>query len=93
MDWKEQISDFKTFLKLEKSLSENSIEAYINDVLKLTTFLEMRNIDLPPESIELSHLKEFIQWFNELGLSARSQARVISGYQGFLQVSPSGGYY
>jgi len=83
MDWKEQISDFKTFLKLEKSLSENSIEAYINDVIKLTTFMEMRNIDLPPENIELSHLKEFIQWFNELGLSARSQARVISGIKAF----------
>lgn len=83
IDWKEHISGFKTFLKLEKSLSENSIEAYINDVLKLCTFIEMRNLNLPPASIELSHLKEFIQWFNELGLSARSQARVISGIRAF----------
>jgi integrase/recombinase XerD len=83
MDWKQQISGFKTFLKLEKSLSENSIEAYISDVLKLASFLEIRNYDLPPESIALSHLKEFIKWFNELGLSARSQARVISGIKAF----------
>ncbi len=83
MDWKQQISGFKTFLKLEKSLSENSIEAYISDVLKLASFLEIRNFDLPPESIALSHLKEFIKWFNELGLSARSQARVISGIKAF----------
>jgi integrase/recombinase XerD len=83
MDWKQQISGFKNFLKLEKSLSENSIEAYISDVLKLASFLEIRNFDLPPESIALSHLKEFIKWFNELGLSARSQARVISGIKAF----------
>src|SRR4030042_4815953 len=83
MDWKQQISGFKTFLKLEKSLSENSIEAYISDVLKLASFLEIRNFDLPPESIALSHLKEFIKWFNELGLSARSQARIISGIKAF----------
>jgi len=83
MDWKQQISGFKTYLKLEKSLSENSIEAYINDVLKLASFLEIRNYNLPPESIALSHLKEFIKWFNELGLSARSQARVISGIKAF----------
>src|SRR4030043_198127 len=83
MDWKKQISGFKNFLKLEKSLSENSIEAYISDVLKFASFLEIRNYDLPPESIALSHLKEFIKWFNELGLSARSQARVISGIKAF----------
>jgi integrase/recombinase XerD len=83
MDWKQEISGFKTYLKLEKSLSENSIEAYINDVLKLASFLGIRNYDLPPESVALSHLKEFIRWFNELGLSARSQARVISGIKAF----------
>lgn len=82
-DWKQYIAGFKTFLKLEKSLSENSIEAYINDVLKLVSFLEIRNFDLSPESVSLVHLKEFIRWFNELGLSSRSQARVISGIKAF----------
>ena len=82
-DWNEYISGFKSFLKLEKSLSGNSIEAYINDVLKLHSFIEMRNLDIPPQCVDLSHLKEFIQWFNEIGLSARSQARVISGIRAF----------
>jgi integrase/recombinase XerD len=83
MDWKFHITGFRTFLKLEKSLSVNSIEAYINDVSKLITYLEIKNCNLPPESITLSNLKEFIKWINELGLSARSQARIISGIKAF----------
>ena len=82
-DWQKEISGFKTFLKLEKSLSGNSIEAYINDVMKLSTFIEIKRLDLAPQDIKLSHLKDFIKWFNELGLSARSQARVISGIRAF----------
>jgi integrase/recombinase XerD len=83
MDWKFHISGFRTFLKLEKSLSVNSIEAYIDDVSKLISFLEIKNYNLPPESITLTYLKEFIKWINELGLSARSQARIISGIKAF----------
>jgi len=83
MDWKSYILGFRTFLKLEKSLSVNSIEAYINDVSKLISFLEIKNCNLPPESITLTNLKEFIKWINELGLSARSQARIISGIKAF----------
>lgn len=83
MDWRSNISGFRAFMKLEKSMSVNSIEAYINDVFKLISFLEIRNYNLPPEDVSLPHLKEFIQWINELGLSARSQARIISGIKAF----------
>lgn len=83
MDWKYHISGFKTFLKLEKSLSVNSIEAYITDVSKLISFLEIKNYNLLPEDISFTNLKEFIKWINELGLSARSQARIISGIKAF----------
>ena len=70
-------------MKLEKSLSANTIEAYINDVSKLISFLEIKNCNLPPESITMTNLKEFIRWINELGLGARSQARIISGIKAF----------
>ncbi len=83
MDWKSYISGFKSFMKLEKSLSDNSIEAYINDLSKLKSFLEIRNYSIPPDEVSLTHLKEFIGWINELGLSARSQARIISGIKAF----------
>lgn len=70
-------------MSLEKSLSENSIEAYLHDVNKLVQFLEFMKYDLSPKEVELKHLQEFVQWVNELGMTATSQARLISGIKGF----------
>ena len=77
MNWETQIKDFKVFLKLEKSLSSHSIEAYTRDVGKFITFLEIRGYELSPSGIELEHLTAFLGWINEMGLSSRSQARII----------------
>ncbi len=70
-------------MSLEKSLSENSIEAYLHDVNKFVQFLEFQKYDLSPKDIQLKHLQEFVQWVNELGMTATSQARLISGIKGF----------
>ena len=83
MNWKVYIQGFKSFLALEKSLSPNSIEAYLHDVEKLVQFLEYKKYNLSPKEIELSHLQDFLKWINELGMSAQSQARIISGIKGF----------
>ena len=83
MKWKIYIQGFKSFLALEKSLSKNSIEAYLHDVAKLEQFLDFKKYDLGPKDIELKHLQEFLKWINELGMSAGTQARVISGIKGF----------
>lgn len=83
MNWNVYIKGFKSFLSLEKSLSENSIEAYIHDVNKLVQFLEFMKYDVSPKDIELKHLQEFVKWVNELGMTATSQARLISGIKGF----------
>ena len=83
MNWNIYIKGFSSFLKLERSLSENSIEAYIHDVEKFVQFLEFKQYALSPTSIELKHLKEFLKWTNELGMGARTQARVISGLKSF----------
>jgi len=83
MNQSDLISGFKTFLKLEKSLADHTIDAYLRDLNKLFSFLEIRNYSIVPENVELLHLKEFINWINELGLSARSQARIISGIKAF----------
>lgn len=83
MNWNIYIKGFSSFLKLERSLSENSIEAYIHDVEKFVQFLEFKQYALSPTSIELKHLKEFLKWTNELGMGARTQARVISGMKSF----------
>jgi integrase/recombinase XerD len=83
MKWQEYISEYISYLKLEKSLSENSIAAYKRDISMLLSFLELRKMIITPAEVELSHLKQFISWVNELGMSARTQARVISGIKSF----------
>jgi integrase/recombinase XerD len=83
MNWKIYIQGFKSFLTLEKSLSTNSIEAYLHDVGKLHQFLEFKKYTLSPKEIELKQLQEFLKWVTELGMTARSQARVISGIKAF----------
>lgn len=82
-DWSSYIYGYKAFLRLEKSLSVNSVEAYVHDVTKFAQFLDYSGLNLPPEKIELHHFKEFLKWINELGMTARTQARVISGIKGF----------
>ena len=83
MNWKIYIQGFKSYLTLEKSLSGNSIEAYEHDVLKLVHFLEIKKYSLSPKEINLKHLQEFLKWIHEFGISATSQARVISGIKSF----------
>ncbi len=83
MNWTVYIKGFRSYLKLEKSLSDNSIEAYLHDVEKLVQFLDYKKYQLAPEKLELHHLQEFVKWVNELGMSAGTQARMISGIKGF----------
>ena len=81
--WNKNIHNFEIFLKLEKSLSPNSVSAYIHDIRMLTQHLEAAHIKKEPVEIELSDLQNFVQWISELGVTPRSQARVISGIKAF----------
>jgi integrase/recombinase XerD len=83
VSWQSYIKEFKVFLQLEKSLSANSIEAYTRDIEKLVSFMQLKDESLSPVDVELHHLSSFIAWVNEIGLSARSQARIISGIKSF----------
>lgn len=83
MNWEESIILFRNFLKLEKSLSNNSITAYETDIRKLVTFLDIKDLNISPNNIKFQNLRDFIEWINELGLNARSQARIISGLKAF----------
>lgn len=85
MNWTPYIKGFSAFLKLERSLSENSIEAYNRDVIKLIQFLDYHQLDLQPSDIKLEVLQDFLKWINQLGMSARSQARIISGLRTFFK--------
>jgi len=83
MKWQSNIRGFKAFLQLEKSLSPNSVEAYVRDVERLAEFLELKNRDISPEAIEQNDFHAFIVWLNEFGIAATSQARFISGIKAF----------
>jgi integrase/recombinase XerD len=79
--WDRYIKDFVSFLKIEKGLSENSIFAYQNDVQKLRDFSEGQQTEAI--NITYDQLKEFVATLYDLGLSARTQARIISGVKQF----------
>ena len=79
--WNRYIKEFVSYLKIEKGLAENSIFAYQNDVAKLHDF--SISIDKNAEQISYNDLKLFIAALYDLGLSARTQARIISGIKQF----------
>jgi integrase/recombinase XerD len=83
MNWKAAISEYKIYLKLERGLSENSIESYLRDVNHLWQFVQMTHGDLDPDKLETEHIREFIRQINELGMKATSQARTLSGIRSF----------
>ncbi|MEI8049552.1 MAG: site-specific tyrosine recombinase XerD [Bacteroidota bacterium] len=83
MIWESYRRGFDAFLRLEKSLSRNSVEAYKRDIEKLTAFLEENNIAVQPAGITLAHLQDFLKWLNQTSLNARSQMRIISGIRAF----------
>jgi len=79
------IQSFKAYLQLEKSLSGHSVQAYLDDVGKFMQYCEIENIGFEPKSIQLHHLTGFISWLHDMGLSATSQARIISGIRAFFR--------
>jgi len=83
MNIQSYLKGFSAYLKLERSLSENSINAYLNDVSKLFEYLQFAKQDATLKAISLKELRDFIIWLNELGAQASTQARVISGIKSF----------
>ncbi len=81
--WEPYKKGFKAWLQLEKSLADNSVEAYLRDIDKLTDFLLATNNKLAPGELELKDLEKFVQWVSELGMTVASQSRIISGLRSF----------
>jgi integrase/recombinase XerD len=81
--WEQHIKHYSNFLKLERSLSPNSVDAYVHDVELLHQFMKMKHALITASKVTSKHLQEFLQYINELGMSAHSQARILSGIKGF----------
>lgn len=85
MNWPPLIKGFKAYLQLEKSLSANTVEAYLNDVGKFAVFEEQYIKKNKLSDIDLADLQLFIKELNDIGLSATTQARIISGLKAFFK--------
>ncbi len=83
--WKAEVNGFKNYLKLERGLSENSVDAYMADVEKLTSFFSSQNENIQLNKVELADLSQFLSWISDLGMTSRSQARVVSGIKSFFK--------
>ena len=81
--WDSHKKGYKAWLQLEKSLSDHSVSAYLSDLEKLTQFLQSAEIKISPKEVTLKQLQKFTTFISELGLSATSQARIISGIRSF----------
>ncbi|MCD6064151.1 MAG: tyrosine recombinase XerD [Flavipsychrobacter sp.] len=81
--WDAYLKGFKAYLQLERSLSDNTVEAYLHDVALLGGFVADNYNGLGVDAIELKHLQALVQHINKLELSAGTQARVISGIKAF----------
>lgn len=83
MKWNTLIKSFNTFLKVDKSLSPNTIDAYLHDLKLFTDFLEQHQLTLSPSEIKITHVRTFLDYLSELEISATSQARIVSGLKAF----------
>ena len=81
--WAPQIKSYKAYLQLEKSLADNSVEAYLRDVEKLIQYLQQADEKKSPADITLKDLQHFLRWVGDLGMTPASQARIISGIRSF----------
>lgn len=74
---------FQNHLYLEKSLADNSIEAYLHDVRMLLDYLQENNTDIQIQSIDINELRNFLIKLSEIGIGSSSQARILSGIKAF----------
>lgn len=81
--WEPYKKGYKAWLQLEKSLADNSVEAYLHDVEKLCDYLQLNSVLINPAQLTLKDLEKFLQWIHTLGMTPSSQARMISGLRSF----------
>lgn len=83
MNWDEELEEFRTYLRLERGLTVNSVKAYSNDIMKLVAFMEENGGVVSPESVTAEMFRDFICWLGKNGISPRTQARILSGVRSF----------
>ena len=85
MSWKSLIKGYENYLKIEKSLSSNTVDAYIRDINKMDGFFNSENSKKKINSINHEDFQNYLAHLNELKINARSQSRVISSMRSFFK--------
>jgi len=85
LTWNQAIRNFETYLRLEKSLSENSVDAYLHDANKLEGYFKQSGIEITPDKVAYSDLKAFLLWYGHDNQNTRTQSRVLSGIRAFFK--------
>jgi len=85
MNWKILIRQFRDYLRIERSLSGNSVEAYEHDIVKFMQYLELTEPTVGPMQVKGKHIQSFLAYITDLGMSAYSQARILSGVKSFFR--------
>lgn len=82
--WQSYLKNFKSYLILERSLSGHTVEAYLHDARRFVEYLELIGLaDLPAADVSDSRLSSFLAWLNNFGVTAATQARMLSGLKAF----------
>jgi integrase/recombinase XerD len=81
--WDSHKKGFKAWLRLEKSLSDHSVSAYLHDIEKLNQFMTIQGWSYSPDQLTMEQLQQFLRWIAELGMTQTSQARILSGLRSF----------
>ena len=84
MDWDRHIRDFETYLRLERNLADNSVQAYLRDVSHLRHYVEP--IDIEPQDVTVEHLQGLLKQLNEAHVAVTTQCRIISGLRTFYKM-------
>ena len=82
-DWKNAVNGFKSYLRIERSLSSNSVQAYLNDVRKLSCYIHENKNEKSPSDLTYQDLSDFVASTAGSNDSAKTQARLISGIRSF----------
>ena len=83
--WEHYIQNFKNYLILERSLSENSVLAYLSDVTKFWQYLDLVGENIDVKGVKKNHITQFLGYIFELEMSPFSQARMLSGIKSFFK--------
>ena len=83
--WVNHINEFKAYLKIERSMADNTITNYLEDIKKLEQFIKLEYPTITPKTVESKHIRDFLKFITDIGLATSSQNRILSGIKAFFK--------